>query len=263
MVMLGNFVATMREWHELAVQYGRWHTDAFTVTHSPDEATGLVAFRYQLTSVAYPTRQLTEAAMGNIVGIVRRVAHMDDENPGLIRFQHPRPQDTSLHEKLFRCPMEFGAEYNELLIDPKYLDFPTGGKLQFLKPILGYYIRSRIQAMPLYDNSMATTVALAMRSTMGTGKCNIEFIAASLGLSSKKLQRQLEREQTTFSEILERERQEMARKLVLTSNVPIANIAGLLDYSATAPFTQAFKRWTGQTPMEFRKAGGVDVPEDA
>jgi AraC-like DNA-binding protein len=254
LVLLGNFTNTMQEWVDLAIQYWRFHTDAFTMRQLTDEATGQTAFRYVLDSVAFPTRQLTEAVQGNIVGIVRAVGHFETDNPTVVRFQHARPRDTSLHDKLFRCPLEFGAEHTELVFDPKYLAYPTAGKLQVLKPMLGYYIRSRIQAMPIYDQSMATTVALAIRSTVGTGKCNIEFVAASLGLSSKKLQRLLAGEGATFSDILERERIDMARKLLLTSDAPVANIAGLLDYSATAPFTQAFKRWTGQSPLEYRKS---------
>ncbi len=56
----------------------------------------------------------------------------------------------------------------------------------------------------------------------------------------------------------------MARQLLLTSDAPVANIAGLLDYSTTAPFTQAFKRWTGMAPLEFRKserAGAVPASD--
>jgi AraC-like DNA-binding protein len=254
LVMLGNFVSTLQEWTDLSIQYWRFHSDAFTMLQRADEATGQAAFRYMLDSIAYPTRQLTESVLGNILRIVRKVGNVETDNPTLVRFQHARPRDLTLHEELFRCPVEFEAEHNELVFDPKYLAYPTGGALKVFKPILGYYIKSRIQAMPLYDQSMATTVALAIRSSVGTGRCNIEFLSTSLGLSPKKLQRLLGGEKTTFSEILERERMAMARKLLLTTDAPIANIAGLLDYSATAPFTQAFKRWTGMSPMEFRKA---------
>jgi AraC-like DNA-binding protein len=48
-------------------------------------------------------------------------------------------------------------------------------------------------------------------------------------------------------------RETTARKVLAESEVPVADIAMMLDYSATPPFTQAFKRWSGQSPMEFRK----------
>ncbi len=220
-----------------------------------------MAFRYKIAALTYPTRQITEMMIGNVVRIFRKVGQMEEANPTVMRFQHSGPRDLTLHEQVFRCPIEFNAEYDEVLVDPDYLGRSTGGALRIFKPILGYYIKSRIQSLPLYDQSMATTVALAMRSVMGTGKCNIEFISAMLGLTSKKLQRLLAHEGKTFSEILETERIEMARQLLRTSDASVANIAGLLDYSSTAPFTQAFKRWTGLSPLEFRKGDRSDGVE--
>ena len=253
LVLLGHFTGDMQDWCDTALQYWRYHTDAYTMLQRPDERTGHVAFRYQIASPAYPTRQITEMMIGAVICIFRKVGQVEAANPTAMRFQHARPRDLTLHDQVFRCPLEFGAEHDEVVVDPAHLTGSTGGKFRIFKPILGYYIKSRIQSLPLYDQTMATTAALAMRSVMGTGKCNIEFISAMLGLTSKKLQRLLAGEGTTFSDILDAVRIEMARQLLSTSDASVANIAGLLDYSATAPFTQAFKRWTGMTPLEFRK----------
>lgn len=260
MAMLGQFVSTGAEWVEMAQQYCRYYSNGFAMPLLRDENPNQVTMRYRTMSLGFPTRQLTECAMGNSVCLSRTVGNQPTLNPTVVRFQHSSPRDLSFHERAFRCPVEFNAEYDEVVFDPAFLALPTPGHLKFLKPMLGLYIKSRIRTLPLYDQSMATTVSLAIRVCLGTGKCNIDFIAASLGLSSKKLQRLLTGEGTTFSEILERERSDMARKLLLTSDAPIANIAGLLDYSTTAPFTQAFKRWTGMAPMEYRKSERLARP---
>lgn len=253
LVLLAHFVGNVQEWIDTSLQYWKFHTDAFTMQQRVDDATGLVALRYQSESVAMPTRQLTEAALGNICCLARNVTQHSNSNPSFIRFRHSKPADTSRHERVFNCPIEFGAEHNEIVFDPWILELRTNGNLQFFKPIVGYYMRHRIQRMPIYDQSMATTIALAIPSVIGTGNCNIEFIAASLGLSPKKLQRLLATEGTSFSQILETVRGNMARQFLVESDAPVARIAGMLDYSTTAPFSLAFKRWTGQTPLEFRK----------
>ena len=164
-----------------------------------------------------------------------------------------KPQDLSLHNSIFRCPMEFNAEHTEILFDPKFLSYKTTGGLTLLKSIVGYYIRHRMKSLPLYDQTMAATVSLAIPSVIGTGNCNIEFIANSIGLSSKKLRRLLAAEATTFSDILDGARSEMACRYLIESDAPVASIAGLLDYSAAPPFILAFRRWTGKSPLEFRK----------
>ena len=148
----------------------------------------------------------------------------------------------------------FRCKHTEILFDPEWLSRKTEGGLTILKPVVGYYIRHRIRRLPVYDQTMTTTVELAIPSVMGTGSCNIEFVAESIGLSAKKLRRLLTSEGTTFSDILETVRSKMARELVANSDTPVASIAGLLDYSAAPPFILAFRRWTGMSPLEFRKA---------
>jgi AraC-like DNA-binding protein len=253
LALLANFVGTLQEWIETGQQYWRFHTDAFVMDQLTDEKTGDVVMRYVTDTFAFPTRQLTEMVFGNVCCLARHVTGYVDQDPTLIRFQHSKPTDTSAHQRVFRCPIEFGAEHDEIVFDRKYLQYPTNGNFKLFKPLVGYYIKSRIQRIPLYDQSMATTIALAIPSVIGTGKCNIEFISESLGLTPKKLQRLLAAEGTAFSQILETVRGNMARQFLVESEAPVGRIAGLLDYSTTAPFSLAFKRWTGKTPLEFRK----------
>jgi len=132
------------------------------------------------------------------------------------------------------------------------------GNLKGCRSIVDHHIRYRIRQMPIYDQTMATTVAQTIRSVVGTGLCSSEFVASLLGMSAKKLQRLLAREGTSFSVILERVRRSMATSLLSESTAPISRIAGLLDYSTIAPFTSAFKRWTGVSPRTFRK-GALQV----
>jgi AraC-like DNA-binding protein len=253
LALLAHFVDTLQEWFDTALKYWAYHTDAFIMEQRPDEATGLVALRYVTTSSTFSTRQLTEMVLGNICALNRTLASMEHEDPTLIRFQHSKPRDTTCHEQVFRCPIEFGAAHDEIVFDPKLLQYPTKGKLKLFKPLVGYYIKSRIERITRYDQSMATTITLAIPSVIGTGQCNIKFISESLGMTPKKLQRLLANEGTSFSLLLEIKRIAMAKQMLLETDAPVARIAGLLDYSTTAPFTLAFKRWTGQNPLEFRK----------
>lgn len=170
-----------------------------------------------------------------------------------MRFRHRRPDDHALHQAVFECPVEFNCPHTEILFERRILDLHAKGNLKFFKPLLGFYIQHRIAQLPVYDQSMSTVVALAIPSIIGTGKCDLEFIASSLDMSAKKLQRLLADEGTTFSDILDHVREEMARHLLANSDASVERIAGLLDYASNAPFTNAFKRWTDQTPMAFRR----------
>ena len=250
LMMLGNVVDTLEEWIRTAIKYWRFHTNAYTMDLRTDDATGQAVLRYYAHSTALLGRQYCEAMMGNLCTIGRNTHGQD---PVIVRFQHDKPRDTSLHEKVFRCPLEFNADHTEIVADQKLLQFKLNGALRPLKILVRLYMSGRIALMPDYDQSMTTTVMLAIPSVIGTGKCDLEFVAQVLDMNAKRLQRLLAAEGTTFSDRLDKVRENMARRLLAESDIPVERMAGLLDYSATAPFTTAFKRWTGQSPLAFRK----------
>jgi AraC-like DNA-binding protein len=253
LIVLGKFVDTFDEWVKIAFKYWRFHTNAFTGTVTVDAATQKATYRYLGDPFVTPGRQLIEFVVLNLCQITRDVTGRPELKPLLVRFQHSRPRDTSLHEKVFGCPVEFDCDYTESEFDAEILTLKTDGNLRLLKSIVGSYIKYRIARLPVYDASMSTTVALAIPSLIGTGHCGIDLLAESLGMHTKRLQRALADEGTNFSEIMEKVRDNVARRLLIDSDMSVERIAGLLDYSSTPPFSLAFKRWTGQTPLAFRK----------
>jgi AraC-like DNA-binding protein len=254
LALMANFVTNFDEWIAMALKYWRYHTNGFVMELTKVPEDGTAVFRFVPDSFALPGRQIAEVVLGNICTMGRTVTGRTDVHPKLVRFQHSRPQSISTHQQVFACPIEFDADHTEILIDAAILGYATNGSLRLLKSLVGRYIKHRIDRMPVYDGTLTTTVALAIPSIIGTGRCDIEFVAAQLDLSSKTLQRKLAQEGTNFSEILDKVRENLARRLLVDSEAAVERIAGLLDYSTTAPFTAAFKRWTGETPLSFRKA---------
>lgn len=79
--------------------------------------------------------------------------------------------------------------------------------------------------------------------------------AAALHTSVSTLKRNLATHATTFNDLLQDHRQQLAVRLLLGSRASLAQIADTLGYSDQANFSHAFRRWTGRTPAEFRAAG--------
>ena len=70
----------------------------------------------------------------------------------------------------------------------------------------------------------------------------------------RSLQRRLGDEHTTFKQLLDDTRRELALQYIRDPSVTITEMTYLLGYSEPANFSRAFKRWTGVTPGEFQKA---------
>jgi AraC-like DNA-binding protein len=86
------------------------------------------------------------------------------------------------------------------------------------------------------------------------GHPSIDRAAAHLGLSARSLQRQLEHQGITYSDLVEGTRQEIARGLLHDTTLSIAQVAAMLGYRDPSSFSRAFARWAGCSPRRYRAA---------
>jgi AraC-like DNA-binding protein len=81
---------------------------------------------------------------------------------------------------------------------------------------------------------------------------SIEAVARALHLSTRTLKRKLAAEGTSFTELVERERQERAVVLLRDADVTLEEVASRLGYATVPSFARAFRRWMGSAPAEYR-----------
>src|SRR5262249_55621223 len=77
-------------------------------------------------------------------------------------------------------------------------------------------------------------------------------IAARLGMSERTLRRRLDREKHTYRDMLNELRRMLAIQYVRDTGMNIEDIAAVVGFADAANFRNAFRRWTGVTPREFR-----------
>ena len=251
-VLLSNFASDIEEWISLCVRYYKYHSNAFSYQLLKNEDEPFSIIRFNMDPFAFPSRQFVEHNLAICCQVSRLLMKLPDVNPIRARFRHSRPDDIKIFERVFRCPIEFDCEHDELHFEKYILNAKVKGNLKFFGSVVNYYVTSRIENMDVYDQSAASLVALAIPSVIGIGKCNLEFVAEGLGIHVKKLQRSLADEGVSFTEILDKVRESMAKRMLIESKAPVANIAKMLDYSSTSAFTLAFKRWTEMTPLKYR-----------
>jgi AraC-like DNA-binding protein len=91
------------------------------------------------------------------------------------------------------------------------------------------------------------------------GKTSGNCVATMLSMHRRTLNRRLRERGTTFQNVLDDVRFEVARELLGASYIGLDDIAAALGYAGVSPFMRAFRRWTGQTAAEWRR--GVQRPE--
>ncbi len=86
------------------------------------------------------------------------------------------------------------------------------------------------------------------------GGLTVETVAAQFRMSERTLRRRLREEATSYQEILDDVRAELARHYLTKEKREIVEVALLLGFSDQSAFTKAFRRWIGQTPADFARA---------
>jgi AraC-like DNA-binding protein len=81
----------------------------------------------------------------------------------------------------------------------------------------------------------------------------LEHIAGIYGMSAQTLRRRLHEEGTSFRNVIEGIRRDLALRQLLKTKRSVSSISASLGYSETRAFTRAFKQWTGMSPREYRK----------
>ena len=80
----------------------------------------------------------------------------------------------------------------------------------------------------------------------------IDEMAAHLQINIRTLQRYLTIEKTTYEQLVDDCRRDLAEDLIKTTNFKIEEISTQLGYSEVSAFSRAFKRWKSISPRSFR-----------
>lgn len=87
----------------------------------------------------------------------------------------------------------------------------------------------------------------------------MEETAKAFYMSSRTLHRRLKEERTSYLMLADEVRKALAEQLLMIQRLPIEQVAERLGYSESASFIHAFRRWTGQSPLAFRKKMAVSI----
>ena len=107
---------------------------------------------------------------------------------------------------------------------------------------------------PPSDRVWTDRVRHALRPLLLRGEPTSLSAATHLKLNVRTLSRHLASEGTSFQRILDEIRYATGRELLAVTDMPIGKIAQALSYSAHGPFIDAFRRWSGVAPSEWRRA---------
>lgn len=130
-------------------------------------------------------------------------------------------------------------------------DSPRTGTDPMLFSVLNGHAKALLDAQPA-----GPAIVERVRATIGAelrgGDPGLESVAKQLAMSPRTLQRRLSEHGVIFNDVLDTMRSGAARTYLAQRDIAATEIAYLLGLLSTV-VNRAFKRWTGQTPGEFRR----------
>ena len=181
-----------------------------------------------------------------------RMNYIEDLAPVSVTLVHPKPSCSPKFFEYFRSPVLFEAPTYSLTFPIEAVDKILPGSNPQLAELNDQVM---IQYLAKLDqNHVTQKVKATIIDQLPSGSVTDETVARALYMSSRKLQRQLQRAGTTFNALLNEIRQDLAHKYLSEEDTSMTEIAFLLGFSESSAFSRAFKRWMGVSPTKYRKA---------
>ena len=179
-------------------------------------------------------------------------AYGDRERFGLrVHFEHAPSAPSHAYERALRCEVRFMQPDTRLEFARAALDHPSRLADRTLFETLARHAERSLERAR--KESLARDVeTVIVRGLLGSHP-NTRSVARALSLSPQELKRLMRERGLSFRELLDEARRSLAEQLLLDLDVSVKDAAYRLGFSDPSAFNRAVRRWTGHTPLAYRR----------
>ncbi|HSC85290.1 MAG TPA: AraC family transcriptional regulator [Pseudomonas sp.] len=174
-----------------------------------------------------------------------------DYAPLAVHLRRPAPADPQPWLEVFRAPVYFAAPEDVLCFARDDLDRPLDDGNPELAAHNEAVLQKRLEA--LQPDTVVRRLRRALEQCLPNGEPSAEAIAHGLHLSLRSLQRHLSDEGSSYEQVLADTRHALALQHLSAADCSISEVAYLLGFADSSSFSRAFKRWSGQSPSQYRE----------
>ena len=180
-----------------------------------------------------------------------RIIAGDDLNPARVCFRQEEPADTGYYYEVFRCPVEFGCEHTMLVLNIADVDKRLPGSNAELAKLNEHIVVRYLAHSAKKD--IVNQVKAAIIDNLSNGSVTEKTVSESLFMTPRNMHRKLQKEETSFKQLLTEVRQDLAQQYIQDRSKTLTEISFLLGFSEVSSFSRAYKGWTGKAPSQDRQ----------
>lgn len=200
-------------------------------------------------------RHATEFLLGQWL---RHIHSIREQKEGLllrVHFHHAAPEDPQLlneYESTFSCPVYFSQPESALVVPAPVMTLrlrnPNPGLQETLERHAHLLLSERDMAP-----SLISQIRSRLRVLLMEGSISRDHLAEELGISSRHLHRQLQKAGSSYRELVDDIRIELAKTLLQDDSLTVDAISRRLNFKEGPSFSRWFREMTKQTPGEYRR----------
>lgn len=158
------------------------------------------------------------------------------------------------HERALGCPVRFGRRRDVLTITSGSLDHPLLSASPDAHALLQTTAERHLAE--LGDDLLARARA-AIEGLLPEGTPALRAVARRLATSERTLQRRLESEGTSYTELVDDTRRRLAERYLREGRHGPSEVSFLLGFTHPSSFHRAFRRWTGSSPARYAASSSL------
>ncbi|MGA9522023.1 MAG: AraC family transcriptional regulator ligand-binding domain-containing protein [Myxococcaceae bacterium] len=237
-------------------RYLRLLNDAFVWTLEEDATSARMALEIRGLHVDHDTPGLRGLLELSLATGLRAIRDYSEAPVVLEQLQLAVSPPASPGEltRFFGVTPRWRVEKTQVSFSARTLELPFRTADPQLGGVLERYAEDLLAALPSSTETWADRVrAQLLKASDDRGGPSLAEVARTLALSPRSLQRRLGEECTTFAALADETLRIRSEKYLRNPQLPLAEIAWILGFNDQSAFHRAFRRWTGKTPVEYRR----------
>ncbi len=174
--------------------------------------------------------------------------------PTQVTFKHSPPENLNSYHDAFKCPVLFNKSHYSITYKTVDLETRTAKADASINQFLVERVEEETKGLQVSANKIITDIEALIKDALPSGIPSIAQICDHIGMSNRTLTRRLAENGASFRDLIKKNQEEVSKGLLKNSDRSIAEIAFETGFSEQSAFNRAFKRWTGLSPVEFRKS---------
>ncbi|MEQ9300083.1 MAG: AraC family transcriptional regulator ligand-binding domain-containing protein [Cyclobacteriaceae bacterium] len=193
-----------------------------------------------------------EATLAATVVVLQAMTETDIA-PIAVAFQHDAPAQLDSHHTAFQCDLAFNQSHNAITYHTQDLALRTAKADASINRFLVERVEEETKGLEVSAHRVSNDVEQLIKDALPSGIPSIHQISEHMGMSNRTLTRRLSENGLTFRDLIKKTQEELSKDLLKNSSRSASEIAFQTGFSEQSAFNRAFKRWTDQSPLDYRK----------